>query len=917
MKFLDAVAERVLAAGHPQLHRVLVLFPSVRPVEPFRQSLGRLLKAPSLSPICRSFDEWVFEQSERSRPNRLWLQDLLYQAYLQCSHEAGVVPDHPETFLSWAGGLLQDFEEIDQHLLDADKVFGHLHQQKAVELWSPSDGQLTETEAEYLHFFSLLGPTYHAFRKILDDQGLAYPSSALRALLEHAEEPLEHLRSTVDAIYWVGFDSPDPGLQRLLQVGSKSIPMFWITEGDAYYVTDPLHSAGMLWRDHPLPKIEKLKVMELVGERLLNGEPRFEACRCMGMTEQLDEGLELIQKWIAQGVSPARIAWVLADANQAWPLMLRWSPLTAPPVWNLPLDLRWTASYAWAMGWIELQQSLHYTGKVSVSDWNRWIESPISHPEWSEFKSPKKGVLFRKNLQSLTWNQQSLLPHKDHADDAYLHLAELIEQVLENHPQLPEMEQHALMKLAEMIRVLAPRIPESENRWTLWRKLWNQNLSSAALNPGHSEPNGVRITTLDRTKALDFDYLIVSGANEGLLPKPGRYSGMLSFDLRRAFGLPDPWIVEARQAYEFYRLLQHCTEAQFLWSATGTDGKAAESSRYLQQLELEYPGPFHNRERRAQTSSSDTPWTLLEIPKSPRILSTIAERLETRALSPSTFSAYLECPLKFWYKYVRNIHIPDEETEQLNAAQTGNLLHETLEKLFEPLIGALMTPSLLRSLMPQVEQAWKEVRQKNFPWQSFEEGLNAMVDRMGPQFIHQYLTTEAKAAQRKPALLIGQERPLETSILVDEQRVKWRGRLDRLEQLNGRTRIVDFKSGILKNNASELRIKGIETCFDGEHSKAFQLMCYAWMAYRSDPEAYAQGLELAILPLQQAEGGPRLLEIDQQSLLTVQSLEEFESLLLQHLREMMDPDRPFEATTQVRKCTYCDFNRICQRQPED
>jgi hypothetical protein len=479
------------------------------------------------------------------------------------------------------------------------------------------------------------------------------------------------------------------------------------------------------------------------------------------------------------------------------------------------------------------------------------------------------------------------------------------------------MEQHALMKLAEMIRVLAPRIPECDNRWTLWRKLWNQNLSSAALNPGHSEPNGVRITTLDRTKALDFDYLIVSGANEGLLPKPGRYSGMLSFDLRRAFGLPDPWIGEARQAYELYRLLQHCTEAQFLWSATGADGKAAESSRYLQQLELEYPGPFQNRERRAQTSSSDTPWTLLEIPKSPRILSTITERLETRALSPSTFSAYLECPLKFWYGYIRQIRIPDEETEQLNAAQTGNLLHQTLEKLFEPQIGALMTPDLLRSLMPQVEQTWKEVRQKNFPWQSFEEGLNAMVDRMGPQFIHQYLTTEAKAAQRRPALLIGQERPLETSILVDEQRVKWRGRLDRLEQLNGRTRIVDFKSGILKNNASELRIKNVETCFDGEHSKAFQLMCYAWMAYRSEPEAYAQGLELAILPLQQAEGGPRLLEIDQQSLLTVQRLEEFEGLLLHKLRDLLAPDRSFQATTNTRKCTYCDFNRICQRSQDD
>ncbi len=53
MKFLDAVAERLLTAGHPQLHRVLVLFPSVRPVEPFRQALGTpskgTLSVPDLS----------------------------------------------------------------------------------------------------------------------------------------------------------------------------------------------------------------------------------------------------------------------------------------------------------------------------------------------------------------------------------------------------------------------------------------------------------------------------------------------------------------------------------------------------------------------------------------------------------------------------------------------------------------------------------------------------------------------------------------------------------------------------------------------------------------------------------------------------------------------------------------------------
>lgn len=917
MKFLDAVAERVLAAGHPRLHRVVVVFPSVRPVEPFRQALGRRLQGPALSPLCRSLDEWVFEVSERNRPNRLWLQDLLYQAYCGCSNDAGMVPDHPESFLSWAGGLLQDFEEIDQHLLDADKVFGHLHQQKAVELWSPSEGQLTPTESEYLRFYTLLGPTYNAFRKSLDQKGLAYPSLALRTWVEQSEDPMEKQKNTVDAIYWVGFDAPDPGLLRLLQKGSQTIPMFWIADADAYFVNDSLHSAGLLWREQALHKIEKLRIEELVGERLLLGEPRLESCRCMGMNEQIDEGLQCIQSWLDQGIAPERIGWILADINQAWPLMLRWNPSNQAPVWNVPLDLRWTASYAWAMSWIEMQQSLHYTGKVGAADWNRWIQHPVSQPEWSEFKSPKKGVLFRKNLLTYTWNQKSLLPPRDQADDTYLHLVDLIESILEHHPKLPAMEQHALLKLTDTIRVLAPRIPDGENRWTLWRKLWNQNLSSAALNPGHLESNGVRIITLDRTRALDFDYLIVSGANEGMLPKPGRYSGMLSFDLRRAFGLPDPWVGEARQAYDFYRLLQHCTEAQFLWSATGTDGKNAESSRYLQQLELEYPGPYRNRERLTQSSSSDTPWSLLEIPKSPKVLSTLAERLGERALSPSTFSAYLECPLKFWYKYVRNIHIPEEETEQLNAAQTGDLLHKTLENLFKPLIGEVLTPSLLRDLIPRLEQTWTMTRKEKFPGKSFEEGLNAMVDRMGQQFIQQYLEVEAKVARRMPARLVDQEHDLKTTLQVDDQKVNWFGRLDRLEQRNGITRIIDFKSGILKNNAKELRIKSMDACFDGEHSKAFQLMCYAWMAYRSEPEAYAQGLELAILPLQQTGGGPRMLEIDQQSLLSIQNIEEFEELLLQHLREMMDPDRPFEATTQVRKCTYCDFNRICQRQPED
>lgn len=917
MNFLDAVAERVLAAGHPQLHRVMVVFPSVRPVEPFRHALGRRLSTPSLSPVCRSMDEWVFEQSEKHRPNRLALQEILYQAYQTCAEQAGITPDSLETYLSWSGGLLQDFEEIDRHLLDANQVFGHLHQQKAIEVWSPSEGRLKEKEEEYLKFFEILGDTYRTFRLMLDQKAWAYPSLALRAWLEKEAFPMVGLKHGFDAVYWVGFASIYPGMQQLIEKGSLSLPQIWINDADTYYADDALHSAGLLYRANPLRPSSSIIIPNNPSQRLFQGLPIVHTCACQGVTEQLEEGLATVYRWLNEGIAPERIGWVLADSSQVWPLMMRWNTEFHPPVWNLPLDLRWTATYTWASTAIELIQSLHFTGRVSALDWNAWVQNPVSHPDWVASKPPAKGQVFRKEALTWCWKGSPLLSPHPSAKENYLHVADLSQSLAAEHPGLMEMEKQALMALATMIREIAPHVPEIDNPWNLWRKLWAQHLSSASLNPSPVERNSVRITTLDRSQALDFDYLVVSGANEGLLPKPGRYSGLLSFDLRRSFGLPDPWVMEAEQAYSLYRLLQHSQEATLLWSTTGTDGKAAEKSRYIQQLDLEYRGTMKHRVRKTIPGVGDTPWTLLQIPKTPAVQQNLRDRLLQRPLSPSTMAAYLECPLKFWYGYVRNIQIPEEESPQLNAAQTGNLLHYTLEKLFEPHLGTLLTPALLQSLEPLVDRHWKEGQKALFPWHSFEEGLNAMIDRMGQDFIKQYLRTESKAAVRNPATLIGQEKILKASCTVDEFEIPWSGRLDRLENRKGIPRIVDFKSGILKDNGAELKIKSLESCMDGEHSKAFQLMCYAWMAYRVNPGIFDQGLELAILPLQQAEGGPRLLTVDGQSRLTPQVLEEFEELLKGALGRILSTEIPLEATPNVRLCAYCNFNRICQRPQED
>nr|MBM3932635.1 PD-(D/E)XK nuclease family protein [Sphingomonadales bacterium] len=157
--------------------------------------------------------------------------------------------------------------------------------------------------------------------------------------------------------------------------------------------------------------------------------------------------------------------------------------------------------------------------------------------------------------------------------------------------------------------------------------------------------------------------------------------------------------------------------------------------------------------------------------------------------------------------------------------------------------------------------------------------------------------------------------------------IAWRGRLDRLESNAGRYRIVDFKSGNMTSNSKELELDFLKDALDGEHNKAFQLLCYAWLAHANPQpqrrnkaildEPIALPLELGIVPLQQASRGSRLLKVGGQSEIDHPTIQAFENLLLDIFREILDPQLPILQTEDVERCKYCDFNRICRRSAED
>ena len=58
------------------------------------------------------------------------------------------------------------------------------------------------------------------------------------------------------------------------------------------------------------------------------------------------------------------------------------------------------------------------------------------------------------------------------------------------------------------------------------------------------------------TRLLDFENVIITNVNEGILPSGKKYQSFLPFDLKKKFDIPTFLENDAIYTYHFYRLLQ-------------------------------------------------------------------------------------------------------------------------------------------------------------------------------------------------------------------------------------------------------------------------------------------------------------------------------------------------------------------------
>jgi hypothetical protein len=327
--------------------------------------------------------------------------------------------------------------------------------------------------------------------------------------------------------------------------------------------------------------------------------------------------------------------------------------------------------------------------------------------------------------------------------------------------------------------------------------LYRQLFSDLTLHFSGTPLEGLQILGVLEARTLRFRNLILFGVSEENFPGE-LHSPFLPESVRRELGLPT---LEGRREKEAHDLYYSLLGAERVYLLYEESLKGGELSRYLQYF-LWKVGRKGNDGRVVAfpyTTRMETPGGIEKTPE-------IRAILEGFTFTSTSLDTFLECPLRFYYRYL--LRVPyDGETS--TALETGKLLHRIFYEAFrevqkgkegQPIRSEDLSRVDIESIVERILKSWFE---KNRIPQTFSSTI--FRDRV-KEFFRKYWEEEKNifAEEEKDGgiVILKLEKKLEGMILDG---VEVKGRVDRVERRRDGIWILDYKFKELKDVQKDSR----------------------------------------------------------------------------------------------------------------
>ncbi|MDP2423159.1 MAG: PD-(D/E)XK nuclease family protein [Bacteroidales bacterium] len=952
--FLDRVAGHLLKYHQGRMHQVCVVLPNRRAGTFLKKYLSSHIEAPALAPAIFAIEDFVFELSGLHLADHLLLSWELYTEY-KLLHGENAKPF--EEFLKWGQVLLNDYEDIDLHLVDAYSIFNYLSEAKAIENWNLGVAPLTPKQQQYLAFYRSLGMLYENFTAKLLSQKKAYKGLAFRYLSGSIAD--EALIRIWEHYIFAGFNTLAPAEQKIINSLKTIKPVDLLFDADTYYTLDHLQEAGNYLRKF----IENNKSGEFrwVENYLYGTQKNITTIGVSGNIGQVKIAGRLLASIPAGEVDQTAV--VLNNENLLIPLLTTIPaniksfnvtmgyPLSLTPIHDLADAL--LTLHLHARDRLKDQKGgVNENTGTGLNYYFRDLLRVLRHPYITKagikhlttytdgitsmllsgkvFFSPDEVMEYFKESSSISAFLTNLLQAWSDTACAITRLEILIDHLRilwpdEGDSSKSSMDAEYIYQFLLIVNKLKQIVVLAGPDLSLkGLHLLMRNISAITRLPFVGEPlTGMQVMGMLETRTLDFRNIIMLSANEGVLPSGKRDNSFITYDIRRDFGLPLHTDKDAVFAYHFYRLLQRADNVHLIYNTMADDLGGGEKSRYLMQIQHELLArnpditfAEHLHVPSVDTSKKDD---VISIAKNEAVMKRIYELAEV-GLAPTALSTYVRCPLKFYFSRILNINEETETLDEMDAATFGNAVHEALKELYLPLVGSPLTTSAINEIASNTETTVIQSFGKKYKGGEFSYGKNYLMMRVAFSFIRRFLELEKKKikqlAEKQQHIVIESLEYLfgknDATLIRLEQpdgsflNVKIKGQADRIDHCGTQTRVIDFKTGYV--DKSKLTVKEWDSLLiHGNYDKALQLLIYSWLYARQNNKPLPEAGIISFRLLK--EGFLKVSLPDDSS----DAFAQIETVLTTILEAIFNPKLPFDQTSDPENCKYCPFIEICGR----
>jgi hypothetical protein len=912
--FLDKIAQVIISDYSNNLTNAVIVLPNKRAKIFLIEALKKQVQNNILSPEIISIEDFIQDVSGIRTIDPIELVFEFYEVYLSITDIKQ--QQSFELFANWAKMLLQDFNEIDRYLLNANHVLSYLKDIEDIKKWGIEVENKTKLLENYIDFWKLLPNYYHTLYAHLLKSGIGYQGLIYREAVNN----LNSFSKTVTNKKYVfaGFNALNAAEEKIVQhlIAADQAKIYW--DVDQTFLNDPYHDAGLFvrrfkenWKHYKSNPFEWIvndfsgpKTIQVIGTPKTIGQAKITG--------------SIIDKIIEDNPNTTldKVAVVLGDENMLVPLLYS-LPAT---VGALNITMGYSSKNNPAQILVAKLFKMHTNALArntkSYVFYYKDVLDILTHPLVEPYAKTSALVNTINQYNYTFITHQKLMDLNPNPSDLFLllfgkweegslkvlaSLSQLLQTIkanLSNDSEDEKITKAFVFSIFKVINKLINYYSKHNHidKIDTLHAIYKQVIDLAEVSFEGEPLNGLQIMGVLESRVLDFETVIITSMNEGKLPAGKSQNSFIPYDVKRELGLPTFKEKDAIYTYHFYHLLQRAKNIYLLYNTESEGLDAGERSRFITQLEVEKQDKHIFTHEIYNAILPEKAYQPMVISKSESVMERLKEIAE-KGFSPSSLTTYIRNPIQFYFQNILRIQEVEEVEENVALNTLGTIIHETLKALYEPFIGKFISETDVLNCFKQIDSEVLKQFKVVYKEGEIKKGRNLLAFEVAKRNVFNFLKVELECVKNGDAIkiLALEEKYTETLIHPDLPfPVKIGGSVDRIEERNGIIRIIDYKTGkVDKGDIILTTWSGLTE--DISNDKIIQVLAYAFMYEKL---ALGQPMEAGIISFKNLKSGFMPFTFkegkDINTTINKDTIKEYLKQIVVLLLEILDENIPFE-----------------------